>query len=495
MTVRARIALAAILAAHVALTVWLSAVVSMYVDEAFTLRTTSLSLGQAAHQALVWELQPPLYFVALDLWRHIGPSIFVARLFSVIAVAIGVYVAGLIALRYVSERHRLWVLAVVATNPLVIASAVDARVYGLVFLWSALLLWLFYEGYLAREQATRARIAFALVAAAALYTQYYTGFLLPAFAGVLVMQRRWRDFGAYLGSMALVAASIAPVVLYVKAEIASDAVNFGSALGFFSNFVLVVKMLLLDVVPLSWVGGSIEKIAYVGVGIVVAAMIWRSDKGALGHLFRDPAIIISIAVVLFATAVTLAHILILTRYTVTFLLATYVVLFALLSSMRGWGRQQVLGLAAAALIVANLLSLAVEFRFLAKSGDWARVASFIAAHESTDQRIVVFEAQDALPFAYYYKGANQVVPLPHAMRFDTYDRRDVAIHSEGEVVQSLAYRPQTASRLWLVTPDTCPKSPVDFHCEVLYDFVARHYKVLLHKEFYGTHLQLLSERS
>src|ERR1700737_2905171 len=94
MSTRARFALFAILGAHLALTVWLSAALSIRVDEAYSLHTTSNGLAYAVREALVWEIQPPLYFAALEAWLHLDGSIFFARLLSVLAVAVGVFLGG-----------------------------------------------------------------------------------------------------------------------------------------------------------------------------------------------------------------------------------------------------------------------------------------------------------------------------------------------------------------------------------------------------------------
>jgi len=392
MSTRARFTLFGILGAHVLLTVWLSAVLNIWVDEAYTLYTTSLSLGETARHALTWEVQPPLYFVLINLWRHLGSGIFFVRLFSVIAVAVGVYIAGLVASSYVSERSRAWVMAVVAFNPFVVASAIEARVYGLVFLWSAFLMWLFHLAYL-RSRATAApRIGFALVAAAALYTQYYTGFLLPGFAGVLLFQRRWRDLAVFVGWMALVGVSFIPVAVYVRSEIATNTMSFANPSGFFANLIHAAQILTLDLLAADWAGYTARHVVYAVVAVLLVVILWRSDKASLKSVVVDPATILVVAVILFSAAVTIAHQPISSHYLAAFHLPAFIVLFGLLGSLRGGAGQRAIAIAAAALVIVNGLSVAYDYRTLAKYGDWSRVASFISVRESNKQRVVVFDA-------------------------------------------------------------------------------------------------------
>jgi len=494
MSSRERFFLFAILGAHVALTVWLSAVLNIWVDEAYTLHTTSLSVGDTARQALTWEVQPPLYFVLINLWRHLGSGIFFVRLFSVIAVAVGVYIAGLVASSYVSERSRLWVMAAVAFNPFVIASAIEARVYGLVFLWSALLMWLFYFGYMREGRMVASRMGFAIVAALALYTQYYTGFLLLGFAAALVVQRRWRNFAVFVGSMVLVGISFIPVALYVRSEIATNVISFGNSSGFFTNLIHAAQILTLDVLSADWAGTTARHVMYLIVFLLLAMVLWRSDKASLKSLVANSAIILAVAVILFTAAVTIAHQPLSSHYLAAFHLPAFMVLFGLLASLRGGAGQRAIAITAAALVVLSAFSNANDYRTLAKYGDWARVSAFISARESNNQRIVVFDAQSALPLAYYYRGKNSIVPLPHAMRFDRYDLHDNALHDQSEVTNALGYIPHANTELWLVTSNGCRRAPVNFHCELLDDFVARNYKMILDQHFVGTRVRLLREK-
>ncbi|HXN08446.1 MAG TPA: hypothetical protein VN860_02160 [Candidatus Acidoferrales bacterium] len=494
MSPRERLAIFAILGAHLVLTVWLSAVLNIWVDESYTLHTTSLSVAETARHALTWEVQPPLYFVLINLWRHLGGGIFFVRLFSVIAVALGVYIAGLVASAYVSDRYRLWVMAALAFNPFVVGSAVEARVYGLVFLWSALLMWLFYLGYLRPGGTVSSRIGFAIVAAAALFTQYYTGFLLPGCAAILVLQRRWRELGVFVGWMALVGLSFIPAALYVRSEISTNAVNFANPSGFFGNLIHAAQILTLDQLPVDWAGYTARHLVYVVVAILIVIILWRSDKVSLKELAATAGTMLVVAVILFVAAVTLAHMPISSHYLDAFHLPAFIVLFGFVGSLRSIAGQRAIVIAAMALVVTNLLSVANDYRALANYGDWSRVAAFISARESNHQRIVVFDAQSALPLAYYYRGRNPIVPLPHAMQFDRYDLHDVALHSESEVTEALGYTPRASTELWLVTSDACRRVPVNFRCELLDDFVARNYETKLDQHFYGTRVRLLHEK-
>src|SRR5581483_2149502 len=56
-----------------ALAFWSSAHKSIWVDEAYTLLTAGNSVAGTWHQAVHFELQPPLYFLVIHLWLKLGP--------------------------------------------------------------------------------------------------------------------------------------------------------------------------------------------------------------------------------------------------------------------------------------------------------------------------------------------------------------------------------------------------------------------------------------
>ncbi len=485
-----------ILIAHVALTTWLSYVLSMRVDEAYSFHTTSMGLTYAVHQALVWEFQPPLFFALLELWRHLGQSIFFARLLSVIAVALGVYVVGLVAKRYLSEYHRAWAMAIVAFNPFVIASAVDARVYGFVFLWSALLLWLFFKAFLNDERDVRMVAAFTVVAVAAVYTQYYLGFVLVGLAAALILTRRWRDVGTYIACMIVVGLSLLPLLHFVGGEVGANVINNVNNRSFAGNAALLTTTLAHMVVPVDYGTRRLRYVAYAIALIFVIAMVWRSDKARLRALLWAPAATLVVATLAFVSAVTIAHMPITVHYSAAFYVPSTIVLLALISAVPGMGGRRAIAAASIALVLSSLLSLTVDYRALAKSGDAKRVAAFVMAHESPGQKIAVFDAQNALPLAYYYKGPNVIVPIPRPVRYDRFLTQDIAIDDTSEVQRALGYPAGRGAQIWLVSPnnDKCKRKPVDLHCEFLYSFIAQHYETLLDQKFYFARARLLSER-
>ena len=141
-------------------------------------------------QALAYELQAPLYFALLNLWRIPSESIFHARLFSVACTVLMLILVVGITRRYLPKLHPAWIVAVLAVHPFTIWAATEIRVYALVTLLSAVLIRLFFDGFLAATPQNRVRWGYYVVALLSLYTYYFLGFLLLAQGCALLVQRR-----------------------------------------------------------------------------------------------------------------------------------------------------------------------------------------------------------------------------------------------------------------------------------------------------------------
>jgi hypothetical protein len=70
------------LVAFAALVLWNSLHKSMWTDESYSMNTALRPLAGTVRQALRFELQPPLYFVALNGWLRLHAGIIFARLLS-----------------------------------------------------------------------------------------------------------------------------------------------------------------------------------------------------------------------------------------------------------------------------------------------------------------------------------------------------------------------------------------------------------------------------
>ncbi len=470
------------LGVNLVITLPLAAVLNIWQDEAYTLQTTSRDLGYAFAQAIGFEQNAPLYFVAMTVWRHAGDGIFFLRLFSVLCIAATVLLIPGLARRYVPHVDGVLVAAVVACNPFVVWAAVELRVYALIVLLSALLLQTFFDAFMEENPGRWAAIAYAVCVGVALYTQYYLAFLVAAQGATLLFYNR-RAVLAFALAGAAGALAFVPMLAIVPAQVQ----NFKSIFAppsIVQTCINLAGIGLRYVLPLPILHA---KNAYV-VFVIVAVLALTVARPSLRAIGRSPIVATTgFALAFFAVGTYLSGVHVLDRHAAALYVPATLTIFAVLATVRPPnGRRAVLAWSAGVMAL-SLFTLVGNYRHLAKPGDWVRVAAYLRTHERPGEPIAVFEAENALPLAYYYGGPNRIVPIPHRVDFQRYDISRFVVENEAELQSTVP----AGRRLWLVTSGECASANVRFGCNRLEDFVARRYRVGSDAQFLGTRIRLI----
>jgi hypothetical protein len=465
----------------------LSTFLNIWLDEAFTLHTTGAGPRVAWAQAIVFEGQPPLYFVLESIWRTLNESsIAFARypsvVFAAAAVAVIVGAAGRIAPRVPPHVAAL----VTAFNPIFIWAAVEMRVYALVILIGAILTWSFYEGFIFVLPSRRAQICYTIVAIAGLYVQYYIGFVLAAqFITLLVLRRR--ELRAFAVAMGVVAAGFAPFlgVAWMHVRSSGDFVLRESLVHSVHDMANAVFVFVFPH-DLNWTGAS--KIAGFGFAAALLIELWAIGRPAIS---RSPARAIvvqwlaclAIFSVVFAALGAPADFL---RHVVVLVPPSLLVAFLYLSSFT---RQRVLAgnLAVAAFTVFTFTSLWSQYHApLNKLGDWQNVAATLRSGDSSVP-VAVFPAELAFPLAVYLP--QRTIPVPKPMPFSIDYVRATTLSGEAEVSQVLDPVSARSNRLWVVTDGECREGKLvnyNYHCHFMEAYLNRRYRLALSFPFHGS---------
>jgi uncharacterized membrane protein len=487
-----------IFAMYLAITIPLAAVLNVGQDEAYALHTTSAGVQYALEQSLHFEFQPPLYFVALAMWRQIDHSIFFARCFSIMLVALALWASLAVSRRLLPGQNPAWLLAALALNPAVIWAALEIRAYPLVLLLSMLLLLTFVRGFVERPNSVLFAISHVVLLTASLYTQYFLGFSAVGFACALALLQRWRSLAEYVAGCCLAALAFVPMLRFVGAQAAAQQTGFRGTSSFLSDALLLGKILGLALLPVRWV--SLHGLPFVAA--IVGVFIFLLGRRLLQQRplqASSPQLAVwfalGIAALTFALAESLTRTPIANRYA-TFLLApTMVSVFAIFALLGQRARLASLAAWTALALLASVITLYVTYRPLAKTGDWIRVAEYIERAESPNQPILIFTAEAAVPFSQYYAGRNQIVPLPQPLGFDTYDLRRIVLRNPAQVALALDRAPGSHEVVWMVRTDYCDNGSLDFNCRALDDFIAREYEGGKTVIFYGSSVQLLRRKA
>ena len=456
----------------------LAAVLGTWQDEEYTLTTTAHGVGYAVHRAITYELQAPLYFAVLAALRTLDPSVFFARMFSVVAACLLTPLVARIALRICPEGDPRLVTAFVAFNPFVVYAAVEIRLYALAILVSAVLWLAFDRGYLS-ESNRRARVAFALLAIAAAYLQYFLVFELAGFALALVVARRWRSLAAYALPMVAAALAFAPLGLVLRSQVGGEFGIHAALPGAYGS--VFVHPLLDFITPLGFqaVLGHWAHAVAVLLGILLVTLLLAGRP----RLDRRRLSIVSIAATIECLYATLANVLhyelVVPRHFVALFIPELAGLYALVAGFRN----RRIALAVACIVaLATVASLGATYRTLSKQGDWPRVAATLGSEAHTGDTIAVFPADGVRPLLRYYRGSARVVPFPRDLSTNAYDTARLVVPSASEAFEKLR---QLAGhgRLWLVREGGCTQ--YDFYgCRELEEAVSEHYRIAADFDFY-----------
>ncbi len=427
------------MAVHLALALPLAYVLNIWADEASTLYTTQ-NISHALSHAMADELQAPLYFWVLSVWRQIDGSIFFARAFSILCSLASIKIAFDVARRFLPAYARKFapvIVAIFALHPLLFWASTEIRGYALVILLSGLLLRFFYDAYLAEKPAIKDRVVYVAIAAVALYANYFLGFILVGNFCALLALRKFRLATHYLGHMAVVGVLFSPLGYALTGQLETrtqmgDRSLFESVrtlwqhlqtfllpVNVFSEETNVPAFLRLWIFRLGAAGiviylwakrfkGLSENTVALGIISLVPALFLLAVVWLLGSGYANirHGSLLLLPVIMFFSAL-LYEVFAKKGLLVWTILLAFFIPFATLQEFTG---QEFAGPGSTAPGSTAPESTAPGSTALVKRGDWEKAAAYVEANEKPGQTILLFKPYDSLAFKVYYKGPNSVLP-------------------------------------------------------------------------------------
>lgn len=163
------------------ITIPLSFIINIWIDEAYTLQTTSGGVMYAFKQAIFVELQAPLYFVFLAIWRIVDSSIFWARMFSVFSIFVSIILFDQL-LKGITKKTFLFLL-LFSIHPITLWAALEIRTYPFTILTVVAYLFFFKKYYQSNPTNLKNRAIHIGLIILGLLNYYYFGFFI---AGVFL---------------------------------------------------------------------------------------------------------------------------------------------------------------------------------------------------------------------------------------------------------------------------------------------------------------------
>ena len=411
------------------------------------------------------DLHPPLYFLLLHILIRVGgESDLVLRFLSAVFAALIVPLLYAMGMRLRGPRAGLIAALLGALSPFYLWYAQEARMYTMV---TALGLASFYFLWRAcTEQKQIWGLAFGLVAAAAIATQYFSVLLIicEALLGYFLWVRRstppprqggtkHRRLSALYWGAAVLLAILLPVTyrivtlaLWPKAGrwyvplpiMLRDALN---------SFSLGLSVELGEV----WAFDIIFLLTYLA-GVV---SLWRrppkmTSSGIPGPIWRarGAGLVVLVAYILIPILVMwlfsfFAPLYMGSRYVIMCSPAFYLALGIGIDAVAHWQRAPaaLLGVILVAGMCFSTYRYFTDARYLTKE-DYRSAAQYIEANEHIHDAILVTAPENIVAFTHYYQGSLPVIPVPSISLSDDPDPAQIA--------EELAALAGSYERLWLV---------------------------------------------
>jgi hypothetical protein len=500
-----------------AIGVYLATNLNIWLDEAFSLETSGHGLAHAISRAVDFELQPPLYFALLSLWRQIDEGVLWARLLSLFASTAAVLVMVAVSRAYLPLIASGVVALVFALNPFLVWAAVEIRPYSLVVLISVLLLLVFQRAYLARDIELPWALGHAMLALTALYTQHYLGFLLLAQGISLLLLGRRRACIHFLLFMGGVACLASPMFLAAMGQVeehrprtfdglhASDAPIWayrrlrGLVLSEVSPWQLQMLHELQDCAACgvaAEVAGRMRGAQLLLIpgllalgGLFVARALWlrRMSKERVALLSLTLTLGVCFAVVAAVVGLSVVDV----RHMAAWLPLAVLLPFV---AVEACGSPRVAAVWAAVVLCFGLPVLGAQYAPMAKTGDFARIADHVSRYPVQGLPVAVFHCSTALPLEYHYSGPSPLVPLVSPINLARLEPERCILPSERDVRVVLA-RSGPGRGIWLVDSQSKADFGVDYKREHLDRVVDSCFAVVWQRAFYGATLTLLHPTS
>lgn len=453
---------------------------NIWEDEAFSLRTSSFDLKSVIKLSYDFEGQPPVYFIVLSIWRLINPSVFFARILSLIFIGLGSFYFYKLATLIAGKKISKWIVILFLLNPFTIWAALEIRLYAFAILLSIIIIYTFLKYQ--KERQKKHLIIFLTVSIIAIYTQYFFTIQIAALALSVLILRGWKEFYKISIWIALIAILFLPNFYYLSNQmemIKSEKLNYT----FFSqvksifhspqDFVLALNLIRLD----RWLSILIR--------IILLFLLYFSYLKIKRKDFNS---ILSKFLLLTTIFLFIFYSLIFGIFGFLFQLKYLALLFPLIliflllfESYKEGTKNFIYFIIAIFYLIIDIQNFSTPIKLY----DYKSISNYIEKTEKKDESIVFYRKDIVLPFEVYYKGGNLLEPLvpfnfgPDYYKNDLKDTLELKNHLNKQFTNS-------KSLLLLTNRIESFIYPSQMNQKIFDSFINCHYEITLDTTFLRT---------
>ena len=168
-------------------------------DDIYTIHSTSGNFLKSLHQAIHFEMQAPLYFLLMSLWREISETLYWAKLFHYISFMISTVFFYKILRMLIFNRKNVYILLLFfALHPFLFYISNDLRRYSLALMFAVITLYYFIRIYIKGYNGRTDRIYLIIFSTAGIFNDYYHTFLLASLGVGVIFSENKNKWNYYL---------------------------------------------------------------------------------------------------------------------------------------------------------------------------------------------------------------------------------------------------------------------------------------------------------
>ncbi len=460
------------------LTIPLAIILNIRQDEAYTLDTTSRGLVYAFNQALHFELQAPLYFVLVSIWRLFFGSIFWARLFSILAI----FAALLIFDKILKGRitHRFFPLLFFAIHPLSLWAALEIRVYAFSVLTVAAYLYFLVCHYRLNTEKRRNRLIHIGLILAGLFSFYYFGFILAGvFVYLLLFNRNLLK--PYIIDLIIPVLLLMPMMAVIYGQIYGHSVLAIPKPFTIQNLLKYWQVEFFDyfLMPVYLKGpNAIFNISFRLILLAFLSYFLFEKRENLFSFFRSIWFWITLVFIAFLTTLrfSLGSIYAVNPHALLGLIPFLMVLVTLSGSGKNPKLANAMFLILAFVATTSLFSV---YKPLYKEYDVKGLVKYLESMPA-DQPAFVYTNETCMVLNYYLDGDRQLFPLPEKINFENYDLAKWIIQTPSEldeVVQGYLQQSDAGSFFYVADNKVYGSLRTEEHNNLVKDYFSEHFTI------------------
>ena len=402
---------------HLLITIPLAYLLNTWYDEASTLITSSQTISYAVHRSIQFEMQPPFYYILLNVWRQADSSYFFARLLSIIFSSASIFISFIFIKEYLKIEKPEYVTFLIAINPFLIYYATEIRPYTMLIFLSVTLIFLMYEIYLSDNKFIVSRILYILLSLISLHTQYYMGFILVGIGFSIFIYGGWKKFKTYLIDMIIPLLSLSAVIPFLHAISTLITVNSEihklsilSVIEFF-NARIATYLFAINYLPIMFSRYAIWLFLFLTALIFLFSIKGRTKELIqIVKLKEHASLLITIIILMFSIIVVIigGRDMLALRHTAVMFIP---LIFTFISFIYLTTKKEYLKFWFSLICILYLSALVNTFAPMSKEGDSIRIAKYLESHGKENELIFVPYNIIGWPLEVHYNGQNLIIPL------------------------------------------------------------------------------------